>query len=91
MSVLEEATAVVEGPRGQDYGAPRVNHGCTAELMRAYLIRRYGPGAAFDHRDVCIFNMLQKISRLAHTPGHHDSLVDIAGYARNYEMLSPER
>ena len=85
-TILEEAVRVVDGPRQQDYGHPHVNHGCTAALMLAYLTRRYGT-ASFDARDVCVFNMLQKISRLANTPDHRDSLVDLAGYARNYEML----
>ncbi len=87
-TVLEEARRVVDGARGQDYGHPRDNHGCTAALIEAYLWRRYGPGARFDAADVCMANVLQKVSRLANTPGHRDSLVDIAGYARNYEMLT---
>jgi len=86
MSVLAEAARVVDGPRQAEYGHPRDNHGCTAAMMQAYLKRRYG-SARFDARDVCVFNALQKVSRLAHTPDHTDSLVDICGYARNYEML----
>lgn len=86
MSVLKEADAAVNGPRARDYGHPSDNHGCTASMMQAYLARRYG-SAHFDELDVCAFNMLQKVSRLANTPTHHDSLVDIAGYAENWAMV----
>jgi len=86
MSVLDDAKNAVHGPRAADYGHPSVNHGTTAALMRAYLKRRYGE-AQFDAVDVCAFNLLQKISRLANTPDHYDSLVDIAGYAENWDMV----
>ena len=86
MSVLDEAKAVTSDPRPSKYGPPHANHGCTAALMEAYLRKKYG-AAAFDALDVCAFNMLQKISRLAHTKDHRDSLVDICGYAANWEMI----
>ena len=89
MRVLEEATKVVLGARRDDYGHPIDNHGCTAALVEAYLKRRYG-SASFDAQDVCVFNVLQKVSRLANTPHHRDSLVDIAGYAQNIEMLDDD-
>lgn len=54
--------------------------------MEAYLRKKYG-AARFDALDVCAFNMLQKISRLAHTKDHRDSLVDICGYAANWESI----
>jgi hypothetical protein len=31
--------------------------------------------------------MLVKIQRLVETMDHHDSIVDIAGYARTYEKI----
>lgn len=37
--------------------------------------------------DVCIINILQKISRLQETPGHYDSLVDIAAYTAIYKTV----
>lgn len=86
MSVLDEAAKAVHCDRGRDYGHPSVNHSCTAAMMEAYLTRRYG-AARFDALDVCAFNILQKISRLANTPTHHDSLVDTCGYAANWEMI----
>lgn len=89
-SVLEEAQELIHGDRNTDYGHPLDNHSATAELVRAYLRRKYGT-AEFDADDVCVFNVLQKISRLANTPDHRDSLVDIAGYVGNVEMIHTER
>lgn len=86
-TILEEAQRVVDGERNDHYGHPRDNHGCTAALIGAYLSRKLGRPVAIDAQDVCMINVLQKVSRLAHTPEHRDSLVDIAGYARNAEML----
>ena len=86
MSVLDAAKAVTDHARPSTYGPPAMNHGCTAALMEAYLRKKYG-AARFDALDVCAFNMLQKISRLAHTKDHRDSLVDICGYAQNWGAI----
>ena len=84
MSVRDDAMLVTGDARPSAYGKPPDNHGCTGSLVQSYLRRRYGPSVQFDAVDVCAFNILQKISRLANTPSHHDSLVDIAGYAFNW-------
>ena len=81
---LEKAAAIVNGDRQRDYGHPKDNHGCTAAMFAAYLHRR---GGVVDAEAVCVFNLLQKVSRLANTPGHPDSLTDIIGYALNIAML----
>lgn len=92
-TVLEEAARVVDGPRGKDYGRPTANHGCTGAMFEAWLTRFWTAGAdeLGDRERVavmtCAFNLCQKLSRLAQTPDHRDSLVDIAGYARNWEMV----
>lgn len=56
---------------------------------------RYGEGFRMEAYDVCVFNMLQKIARLGNQlrvegRPHRDSLVDIAGYAGNMEMIEKE-
>jgi len=88
VNVLEEAAHLVGGDRGEAYGPPSENHGCTADLVTAYLRRRglLAPGAALDARDVCWINVLQKISRDAHDR-RRDNLVDTAGYVLNIELL----
>lgn len=81
-SILQAAVKAVTGPRNEAYGPPHLNHGCTAALWRAYLQRRFGLVLDLDGRDVCLMNVLQKISRDAHCR-QTDNLIDIAGYAEN--------
>ncbi len=91
-SILEEAQEIIHGDRNRDYGHPLDNHECTGGMMSWYLKRKYPGGKwTLDAEDVCVFNILQKVSRLANTPGHRDSLMDIAGYAGNVEMVIDER
>lgn len=88
--ILDEAKVLVSQNRRDAYGSPAQNHGATADLFSAYLKRRYGShmiAPTMDAQDVCVFNICQKISRLANTPGHQDSLIDIAGYAANIAEL----
>ena len=89
-TVLDEAQRIIHGDRNKTYGNPLGNHECTAEMMMGYLKRKYGSDAGFDADDVCVFNIIQKLSRLAHTPRHRDSLIDICGYAGNLEMMEEE-
>lgn len=97
-SVLSEAARLVDGDRQAAYGHPAKNHGCTAELWTAYLRRRCSATKTIeigepvvniielDAFDVCMLNILQKVSRLAHSR-QRDGLVDLAGFARNAEMV----
>lgn len=82
-SILAEAHAIVDGARRLSYGHPRDNHQRTASMWAAYLGRPITP------RDVCMLNALQKISRDAHRPGR-DNLVDLAGWARNAELVEAQ-
>jgi hypothetical protein len=84
MTVLEEAQSVVHGPRGDDYGHPLDNHSRTAALWSTYLAREVTP------EDVCMLNILQKVSRAMNSITR-DTLVDVAGYAANIEMVQAER
>ncbi len=86
-SVLREALAVVYGDRQQSYGTPAENHERTAELWTAYIRSHGAPSWKFSARDVCMFNILQKISRDHHAP-KRDNLVDIAGYAENAHLCA---
>jgi hypothetical protein len=91
-TILQEADAITSGDRQKAYGHPSNNHGCTAEMQQAYLERReaacQAKGEMFllDARDVCMLNIIQKISRDANMR-QRDNLIDIVGYARNMEMI----
>lgn len=76
--------------RGSVYGHPAVNHARTALLWTAYLQAAglLADGARLGSLHVTALNRLQKESRLLQTPGHPDSLDDIAGYAANDRMIA---
>lgn len=82
---LDKAKEIVLGDRARDYGRPSDNHTMTADLWDLYMIRRresQGPHYRLDSFDVCMLNMLQKISRLAWRR-IEDGTTDLAGYAQN--------
>lgn len=80
MSILDEAEKAVSGPRNDEYGTPFENHSRTAALWSGFL------GVTVTPEDVCLMNILQKVARGRHFTTR-DTLVDIAGYARNVEMI----
>jgi len=89
--LLREASSIVNGPRQRDYGKPEDNHRRTAVLFNAYLNARkvFHPvkdSVQLDAEDVCILNILQKISRHAHSR-KHDNLLDIVGWATNAHIV----
>jgi len=77
---LLEAIEITGGERNEHYGPPGDNHTRTAGLWTHY------KGVKFNAREVCVMNVLQKISRDAHCP-KRDNLVDIAGFTRNIWMV----
>jgi len=77
---LEEAIEITGGDRNKDYGKPEDNHKRTAAFWTHYL------GYKVNARQVCMMNVLQKISRdVAHPK--RDNIVDIPGYCRNIWMI----
>lgn len=74
--VLDEAANIVTGDRLTYYGPPEINHKRSAELWSTYL------GIDITPRQVCVMNILQKISRDVNIE-KPDNLVDIIGYAAN--------
>lgn len=81
-ALLAQATELVSGDRQKAYGPPEENHARTAALWSDYL------GTKLTAHDVCMLNILQKVSRQRHHQSH-DNLVDIAGYAANAERCTP--
>jgi hypothetical protein len=95
-NILVEAQQITSADRQRFYGHPLDNHGCTAGFWDYYIERRRqacelaGEQFVIDERDVCMMNTLQKISRDANLR-KRDNLVDMAGYARNAEMVEQEQ
>ena len=75
MNVLEEAIQAITGPRAENYGAPEANFKRIADIASAALGHEISP------RDCVMVLIAVKLGRLAHTPAHRDSIVDLAGYA----------
>lgn len=84
MNILEEANNIIHGKRGEDYGHPYFNHTLTAQYWSVFL------GQEITAEDVCFLNILQKIAR-ANTSITRDTLVDMAGYSGNIEMVQEKR
>ena len=79
-SILSEATAAVFGERQQKYGHPRDNMQRTADLLNGYFAAK-GVEFRASADDIPVMMILLKLARLVETPGHRDSIVDVAGYA----------
>lgn len=86
--LLDEAKKIVTGARRQSYGTPEDNFGCIADLWTTFVQRRFRRNdknsldpVVFKPADVAVMMILMKCARLAETPDHRDSTVDIAGYA----------
>ncbi len=82
MSILDEAAKLVDNDRNHTYGEPADDFGRVSDAARALEI---DPGKDPLHH--ALYMILVKLSRLVHTPDHHDSVVDIAGYARTYQKV----
>lgn len=74
-SILAEAQSVIYGDREKTYGSPDKNLQVIASLWSTYL----QVDVTID--DVCSMMILLKVARLKNQPTHHDSQVDICGYA----------
>ncbi len=87
-SLLDEVRRITntsDGERNKDYGHPLDNFEQIAALYSAYL------GKDVTAEDVAALNICQKLSRLANSPDHRDSWVDVAGYAECVSLLQHER
>lgn len=79
--ILQQARELIEGERQKVYGNADENFACTAAMWSAYLSVRSGAHFDLTSKDVAHLMALFKIARLAKSPNHHGSLVDLIGYA----------
>lgn len=88
MNILEEAQHVIYGEREQTYGDPGKNIRIIADYWNTYLISKgFDFLEGLDYDDVCNMMVLLKVARLANTPMHRDSLVDVCGYLALSERI----
>lgn len=84
-SVAMEAEELVNGPRLQLYGHPRGDFDRVAGMWSGFLLEKLSEPITGE--DVAALMIAFKLARLAQTPDHHDSLVDVVGYALCMEKL----
>lgn len=84
-SVLDKAKTLVHGDRNKDYGHPRDDFTRTGRIWGAILGI---PDVTPEKVALCMIGVKQ--SRLCNTPGHLDSITDIAGYAETAGMCLEE-
>lgn len=73
--LLQKSADLIDGDRAKIYGDARENHERIATMWSAIL----GQDLTADQVYMCMIAV--KLARLANTPDHEDSWVDIAGYA----------
>jgi len=81
--LLDEARKITSVDRNKNYGNPEDNFQNIADYWNVYL-RVLGvlrDGVSIKHVDVAYMMALMKLARLNTNATHHDSLVDLAGYA----------
>jgi hypothetical protein len=81
-NILMEAEAAVAGPRQHHYGNPTRNLTRIAMMWSAIL------GRPITNQEVCMCMIAVKLGRLTNSQDHRDSWIDIAGYARVWELAS---
>ena len=93
MSILDEAADVTANDRMEEYGHPFDDFTCTGRLMTALLDSAglLKDNAVITPEMAQVLLLAIKISRLCRDTEHHDTLVDIAGYARCIELTIEER
>jgi hypothetical protein len=89
VNVLQTALDLVRGPRQHTYGHPLDNHERIARLWNARLHEKLAVPLLPEDVTACM--RLVKEARLIATPGHADSLVDLAGYADVEHEIHLER
>ena len=80
-SILQEADKIVTSDRQDVYGHPFNDFSRIAGMWAAYLGHHITP------EDVALMQVMVKVSRLRHSPTHRDRIVDIAGYAKCFDLV----
>lgn len=89
--LLLRAQKLICGDRQRDYGDKLQNFAQTAMIWTGIVAHKLSPGQTITPEDVCLMMIGLKMSRLAKSPDHKDSVLDIAGYTGCYDMLQGER
>jgi len=89
--MLHKAQELVQGARQSDYGDKLQNFTQIAMLFQGVLAMKLQAQACITPEDVAMLMMQVKLARLAKSPDHFDSIMDVAGYAACFSILQDER
>lgn len=89
-NILQDADTIINGDREQTYGDASKNLRNIAAYWSIHLNATYGQNLSLTPADVCGMMILLKQARLANTPQHRDSLVDICGYAALLDKVNQQ-
>lgn len=90
-SLLQKADEIIAGDRQRDYGDKLQNFSQIAMLWQGTLAHLLKPDSAITPELVTMCMIQVKLARLAKSPDHADSLLDVAGYAGCMSILQQER
>lgn len=89
--MLIRAEKLINGQRQKDYGDKLQSFAQIAMLFQGVLATKLAPTERITAEDVALLMMQVKIARLAKSPDHRDSILDVAGYAGCYDKILDER
>lgn len=89
--MLARAAKTIGGPREQEYGNKLQNFTQIAMIWQGVLAPKLAPDARITPEDVGLLMIGVKMARLAKSPDHKDSTLDIAGYAGCIDELQLQR
>lgn len=86
-SILSEADAIAGQSRSRDYGHPLDNHQRIADVWTVQAANILKPGERFTPQMVALMMIGLKLARLVNSPSHRDSMIDVVGYAKCWDMI----
>lgn len=85
--ILLRADAIAGHSRSRDYGHPYHNHQRIADIWNVQAGHLLGEDQEFTPELVALMMIGLKLARLANSPSHEDSVLDICGYAKCWDMI----
>jgi len=89
--MLQQAQETISGPREQEYGNKLQNFSQISMIWQGILAPKMLPDSVITPEDVALLMIGVKMARLAKSPDHFDSILDVAGYAGCYSHLQEDR
>lgn len=86
-TILKKADEIAGHARSRDYGHPYHNHRRIADIWTVQAENILKPGVKFTPDLVVLMMIGLKLARLANSPNHEDSMLDVCGYAKCWDMV----